>query len=48
MELNNFKDKAPKNAHRNYMKLVKIEEAYDQEDEDMMVEFIKLRRHLWT
>jgi hypothetical protein len=48
MELNNFKDKAPKNAHRNYMKLVKIEEAYDQEDEDMMVELIKLRRHLWT
>ena len=48
MELNNLKDKAPKNAHRNYMKLVKIEEAYDQEDEDMIVELIKLRRHLWT
>ena len=46
MELNDFQ--TPKNAHKYYMKLVKIEEAYEQEDEDMMVELIKIRRHLWT
>jgi len=46
MELNDFK--APKNAHKYYMKLVKIEEEYEQEDEDMMVELIKIRKHLWT
>jgi len=29
-------------------KLNKIEEAYDKEDEDMMIELIKIRKSLWT
>jgi hypothetical protein len=48
MESSNFKMKAPKGSHKHYLKLLQIEEAYDQEDEDMMVELIKLRKHLWT
>jgi hypothetical protein len=46
IEANDFK--ARKNAHKYYLKMLKIEEAYDQEDEDMMIELIKIRRHLWT
>ena len=39
---------ARKNAHKSYLKLIKIENDYEQEDTDMMVELIKLRSHLWT
>ena len=40
--------KARKNAHKHYMKLIEIENSYEQEDTDMMVELIKIRSHLWT
>lgn len=40
--------KARKNAHKYYMKLIKIEEDYEQEDTDMLIELIKIRSHLWT
>jgi hypothetical protein len=48
MESNNFIDKVPKFSHKQYMKLLKIEKDYDQEDENMMVELIKIRSRLWA
>jgi len=48
IESNGFKIKPPKNSHVYYSKLLKIEDSYNQEDEDMMIELIKIRQHLWS
>ena len=29
-------------------KLTSLEEKYEKEDEDMLIELIKIRKHLWT
>jgi hypothetical protein len=33
---------------KNYRKILDAEEKYHDEDEEMLVELVKLRRHLWT
>jgi hypothetical protein len=40
--------KATKNAHKYYTKFFKIEKEYDQEDEDMLIQLIKLRKSIWS
>ena len=35
-------------SSKDIKELWKTEESYDQEDEDMLIRLIKIRKHLWT
>ena len=46
--LSNKSDEDRKESKACSDRLREIEEAYDKEDEEMMIRLIKIRRHLWT
>jgi hypothetical protein len=43
-----YRSKITDEGREKLNKLQELEEKYDQEDEDMMIELIKIRRSLWT
>lgn len=46
IEKNGYKSK--KTSYKTILKQMRIEDQYDKEDEDMLIELIKLRKSLWT
>lgn len=47
-EGNEFSSKKPKEERKAMRDMIKLEEAYDKEDTNKLIELIKIRKELWT